>query len=113
VENKASRLRRIDFAIRLQLDSSNQSFRSLHLFGSRDLIIAMRREAGGNPALPRNCKRGHASGHWESLGRPVAATDFDLAGRETYPSPQDQNLTRQPGDRREPPTPTLSRVKEE
>src|SRR5437016_13167759 len=55
-------------------------------------------EAGENPALPRNCKRGHAVSHWE--------TGKAGCGRWT------QVLTREPGDRREPSTPTLSRVKE-
>jgi hypothetical protein len=36
-----------------------------NFFGSRTLVTLTRREAGENPALPRNCKRGNRS---RSLG---------------------------------------------
>jgi hypothetical protein len=41
-----------------------------NFFGSRNLVILTRREAGENPALPRNCKRGNRS---RSLGKPGKA----------------------------------------
>src|SRR5271166_210660 len=43
----------------LQKSGSGFSF-FLNFFGSRVLIDEVRREAGENPALPRNCKRGNS-----------------------------------------------------
>jgi hypothetical protein len=54
------------------LESGSGILFFLNFFGSRILIDEVRREAGGNPALPRNCKRGNSQPVTGQLGRPVA-----------------------------------------
>jgi len=44
-----------------------------NFFGSRNLVILTRREAGENPALPRNCERGKPSATVHSHGKAAAA----------------------------------------
>src|SRR5882757_7228331 len=64
------------------------------------MIVARRyagaaREAGANPALPRNCKRGHS-------GRPLGTIFIRRPGKDARRRWTDLVLTRKPGDRREP-----------
>src|SRR3981081_4273754 len=72
-------------------------------------------EAGGNPALPRNCKRGHRNRSLgkpekDNLGRPVAVTGCWAKAHSSDSSHPDSS---KPGDRREPSPKTLSRAKED
>src|SRR5258706_6707690 len=64
------------------------------------MIVARRyagaaREAGANPALPRNCKRGHS-------GRPLGVIFQRRPGKDERRRWTFEVLTRKPGDRREP-----------
>src|SRR5579862_2883277 len=63
-------------------------------------------EAGANPALPRNCKRGHS--------RPFTGNfNFErIPGRTPHRNGLSRVLTRKPGDRREPSPITFSRGKD-
>ena len=57
---------RIDFHSSVRVDFPNHLVLLFHnFFGSRVLVNLTRREAGENPALPRNCKRGNRN---RSLG---------------------------------------------
>src|ERR1700704_5528035 len=72
-------------------------------------------EAGANPALPRNCKRGHRNRSLgkpekDNLGRPVAVTG---CWAKVHLSDSSHPDSSKPGDRREPSPKTLSRAKED
>src|SRR6266852_8003100 len=57
---------RIDFQYRERVNFFSHSVLLFHnFFGSRTLVNLTRREAGENPVLPRNCKRGNRN---RSLG---------------------------------------------
>src|SRR6185437_1066682 len=66
------------------------------------------REAGANPALPRNCKRGHRLGPLKKFGKDRAEDGFCKSDTDVR-----RILTRKPGDRRDRTTQPLSRLKEE
>ena len=56
----------IDFQYRERVNFFSHSVLLFHnFFGSRTLVNLTRREAGENPVLPRNCKRGNRN---RSLG---------------------------------------------
>jgi len=61
-------------------------------------------EAGENPALPRNCKRGHRN---RSLGKPGKADCRNRMLKRKLAS-----LLAKPGDRREPSTKPFRVIKE-
>ena len=75
----------------------------LNFFGSRVLVDEVRREAGENPALPRNCKRGNSQPvTGEILGRPVVFVGqsehlSSLASQETGANRPHQPLSRVKG----------------
>ena len=72
------------------------------------------REAGANPALPRNCKRGHRLGPLEFFREGRGRLWMICRTRARRPRHTNHILTREPGDRRElTTTQPLSRVKEE
>jgi len=56
---RSCRASRIDFALPGEYSPSKAGFVLSNILGSRNLVGLTRREAGENPALPRNCKRGN------------------------------------------------------
>src|SRR6266852_169497 len=93
---------RIDFQYRERVNFFSHSVLLFHnFFGSRTLVNLTRREAGENPVLPRNCKRGNRN---RSLGKPGKAA---CIRRTSYNRPHSRS--QETGVNR-PPKP-LSRVK--
>src|SRR5467141_1687160 len=92
-----------DFVTGCPVDLPGCCFCSFSKLGSR-MIVGQRHaglwEAGANPALPRNCKRGHRN---RSLGLPEETTPgrpVVVAGcwAKAHSSEKAHILTRKPGD---------------